>query len=94
MTTLHEGRYEEHGKLRARLSVGAALCVLGLASLVWWHDRRDMSSVALLPAAFVASDGSAVATAAPPATATGVPSAESVFRGRGDVAPEAPIAQF
>jgi hypothetical protein len=93
MTTLHEGRYEERGKLRARLSVGAALCVLGLASLVWWHDRRDMSSVAL-PAAFAISDGSAIATAAPPATATDVPSAESVFRGRGDVAPEAPIAQF
>jgi hypothetical protein len=93
MTTLHEGRYEERGKLRARLGVGAALCVLGLASLVWWHDRRDMSSVAL-PAAFVASDSSAVATAAPPATTTGVPSAESVFRGRENVAPEAPIAQF
>ncbi|MGE5103712.1 MAG: hypothetical protein ACM3NZ_03135, partial [Betaproteobacteria bacterium] len=95
MTTLQQGRNEEWGKLRARLSVGAALCVLGLASLVWWHDRRDPSSVAL-PAAFVASDGSAIATAAaaPPATTTGVPSAESVFRGRGYVAPEAPIAQF
>ena len=93
MTTLHEGRSEQRGKLSARLSVGAALCVLGLASLVWWHDRQEVSSVAL-PTAFVAADAPTAANAAGSATATGVPSADSVFRGHGYVAPEAPIAQF
>lgn len=93
MTTLHEGRSEQRGKLSARLSVGAALCVLGLASLVWWHDRQEVSSVAL-PAAFVAADAPTAANVTGSARATGVPSAESVFGGRGYVAPEAPIAQF
>ncbi|MGE5170575.1 MAG: hypothetical protein ACM3JC_09405 [Rudaea sp.] len=93
MTTLHEGRFEERGKLRARLSVGAALCVLGLASLVWWHDRRDVSNLAL-PAAFAATDTPVAAAGTASAKDTGVPSAESVFRGRGYIAPEAPVAQF
>jgi hypothetical protein len=93
MTTLHEGRSEQRGKLSARLSVGAALCVLGLASLVWWHDRHEMSSAAL-PGTFVAADTPAATAVNGPAGVTGVPSAESVFRGRAYVAPEAPIAQF
>jgi hypothetical protein len=81
------------GKKRTIMSIAAALCVLGLVSLVWLHDSREASAAAGVPV--VANDTQ------PPAgdslrlpASTGVPSAESVFMDAKYIAPEEPIAQF
>ena len=79
---------------RAVMSVAAAICVLGLASLVFIH-APDVALVIdnTASAAAVATPG--IAASAPgPAWTSNVPSADSVFRGKGDLAPEEPIAQF
>ena len=87
-------RYEKTDrKLRAAMSVAAALCVLGLASIVWLHgsvvSSADIAVSDTRAVNFVAQDANAPAAS----SATGVPSAESVFRGKGYIAPEEPIAQ-
>ncbi|HKU85614.1 MAG TPA: hypothetical protein VJV77_04675 [Casimicrobiaceae bacterium] len=90
MRTLHESG-SDRPAWRAVMSVAATLCVLGFAGLLWMHD---FGGAATTRAALV-SDAPAVANdflRAP--TATGVPSAESVFKGAGYVPPEEPIAQF
>jgi hypothetical protein len=76
---------------RAAMIVVAALCVLGFASLVFLHDAWSPSmtasaspGVGILP---VAGDAETPA-------ATGVPSAESVFRGAPYKATEEAIEQF
>lgn len=76
--------------LRAFMTVAAALCVIGLAGLVFVH-APDPTIGAL--------DAYVARTEATPRIvestgSTGVPSAESVFRDKPYVAPEAPIAQF
>jgi type IV secretory pathway TrbD component len=74
-------------KMRTIMGVAAALCVLALASLVWLHDGHGAVAVA-------AATTAPLAAADPPTTATGVPSAQSVFKGAAYIAPEEPIAQF
>jgi hypothetical protein len=85
-TNPREGR-----TLRTFMSIGAALCVLGLASLVFLHapDTTMAMTDASAP-----TDVGAPFGAAPGTGATNVPSAETVFRDKGYVAPEVPIAQF
>ena len=90
MGALHEN---DGGKStwRAVMSVAATVCVLGFAGLLWMHD---FGGAAKTRAALV-SDAPAVPNdflRAP--AATGVPSAESVFKGAGYVPPEEPVAQF
>jgi hypothetical protein len=88
--TLQE-RQNQGRALRASMSVAAALCVLGLASLVFVHAPDATISARDAGASSTAS----VAPVIAPADAfTAVPSAESVFRGKGYIAPEEPIAQF
>lgn len=78
-------------RLRAAMSMAAALCVLGFASLVWLHN----ASQATVPGTGgPAAIGDAYDAVAPDTTSSGVPSADSVFRNAGYVAPEEPIAQF
>lgn len=84
----HPGR-----TLRAFMAAAAAICVLGLASLVFLH-APDTTIDSLAPAAEATDLVHADALAAPIAAWTSVPSAESVFRDKGYVAPEPPIAQF
>lgn len=76
---------------RAVMSVAATLCVLGFAGLLWVHDFGGAATTraALVPAASAPTTDFLRAP-----TATGVPSAESVFKGAGHVPPEEPIAQF
>ena len=86
--------HEARGTLRVAMSVAATLCVLGLAGLVFLHapDAAFATDDAMPRASAPAA---ATAPAAPGAGWTGnVPSADSVFRGKGYVAPEEPIAQF
>ena len=83
-----------HQQLRARsaaMSAVAALCVLGFASLVFLHDASGPSLASALPG--VVGNLPATGDAETSAT-TGVPSAESVFRGAPYKAPEEAIAQF
>jgi hypothetical protein len=83
---------EEAGRrLRALMSVAAAVCVLGLASLVWMHAPAQSDAASLAP--FASSDQSAVSGESVTFSGTGVPSADSVFRGTSSP-PEEPIAQF
>jgi len=80
--------------LRAVISVAAAICVLGLASLLFIH-APDVALVADVTTSAAAEATRASASAAPGAGwTTNVPSADSVFRGKGSIAPEEPIAQF
>ena len=86
-TNQREGR-----TLRTFMSVGAALCVLGLASLVYLHAPDATMAMTDTPAATaVAAPLGAVTPGSGP---TNVPSADAVFHGKGYVAPEEPIAQF
>ena len=89
MNTSHD-RGHAGRTLRAFMSVAAALCVIGLAGLVFVHAPDPTVGAA---DASVAATGAA-APIAPGAGWTAVPSAESVFRDEGYVAPEPPIAQF
>jgi hypothetical protein len=88
MGTVHS--HGDKSTWRAVMSVAATLCVLGFAGLLWMHDFGGAAT----------TRASAVSDAAPPIdflrapAATGVPSAESVFKGAGHVPPEEPIAQF
>jgi len=82
---------QERRTLRAAMSVVAALCVLGLAGLVVLHDGWTPGIVVSARPAVV-SDAAAMGDSGMP-VATGVPSAESVFRGAA-YAPEEPITQF
>jgi hypothetical protein len=94
MATLH--RYGQAGRrLRAAMSVAAALCVLGFASLVWLHNSPE-PILANSHAATAVWDEPASAAVSSSTTSrpNGVPSAESVFRGSAYIAPEEPIAQF
>ena len=80
--------------LRAVMSVAAALCVLGLASLVFIH-APDVALATDDAPSTVARAAQVVPPGAPGAGWTNnVPSADNVFRGRGYVAPEEPVAQF
>jgi hypothetical protein len=92
MATLHQldpaGR-----RRRAMMGVAAALCVIGLASLVVLHESTPRS-IAATRAPLVATEAPAgTPTAAAPGT-TGVPSAENVFGHVRFAPPEEPIAQF
>jgi hypothetical protein len=92
MTGSHN-RLDERRTLRAAMSVAAALCVLGLASLVFVHSP-DAGFAAADAASVAVDSGTTLGPGAPLAGWTNVPSAESVFRDKGYVAPEEPIAQF
>ena len=76
---------------RAVMSVAATLCVLGFAGLLWMHD---FGGAATTRAALVADAPASPTDFLRAPAATGVPSAESVFKGAGYVPPEEPIAQF
>jgi hypothetical protein len=94
MATLH--RHGQSGRrLRAAMSVAAALCILGFASLVWLHNPAE-PILANSHAAAAVWDAPASASVSLSTTSGqhSVPSAESVFRGSAYVAPEEPIAQF
>ena len=80
--------------LRAVMSVAAAICVLGLASLVFIH-APDVALVIDNTTSATADATRWLAPAAPGAAWTSnVPSADAVFGGEAYVAPEEPIAQF
>jgi hypothetical protein len=81
--------------LRAVMGVAAAICVLGLASLVFVHAPDVALATSDSSAASATDSSQANAPAAPDAGWTNnVPSADNAFRGKGYVAPEEPIAQF
>ena len=98
---LHE-RQKTAPVFRALMTVAAALCVLGLAGLVFVHapDAAVTSRAAVAVNPVTVRDASAVTpnttrfATTSAENFTGVPSAESVFRGKTDIQPEAPIAQF
>ncbi len=80
--------------LRAVMSVAAALCVLGLASLVFVH-APDVALATDDTTSVAADTSRAMPPAAPGGAWTNnVPQADSVFGGKGYIAPEEPIAQF
>ena len=84
--------HRERRTLRTAVSVVGALFVLGFASLVFLHDASSPSMAAsALPG--VVGHSPAADDAGTSAT-TGVPSAESVFRGALYTAPDEAIAQF
>lgn len=94
MATLH--RHGQPGRrLRAAMSVAAALCVLGFASLVWLHNPAEP----ILANSHASTSVWDAPASAPVSSSTNsgqnaVPSAENVFRGSAYIAPEEPIAQF
>ena len=91
MGTVHRMEVPAGRTTDAIMSDAAALCAVGLASVLWLHG----SGLPGEAAALVASATPAVANdylRAP--TTTGVPSAERVFRGASYIPPEEPIAQF
>lgn len=77
-------------RLRAAMSVVAALSVLGLASVLWVHESGGGAPTRV---PLLANEPASVSDFLHAPVSTGVPSAESVFKGR-NVAPEEPIAQF
>jgi hypothetical protein len=90
MTSAHE-RGGGNSKWGTLMSVAATLCVLGFAGLLWMHDFGGAAASRTTLVSEVPVQASDFLRA--PA-ATGVPSAESVFKGAGYVPPEEPIAQF
>lgn len=91
MGTVHRMETSTGRKTGAIMSVAAALCVIGLAGVLWLHGYGiDAGGEA---AALVSSATPANGYLRAPMT-TGVPSAESVFRGASYTPPEEPIAQF
>ena len=90
MAKLHLHQQQQRAR-RAAMSVVAALCVLGFA-IVFLHDA---SSPSLAASALPGVVGNlSVPGDAETSETTGVPSAESVFRGAPYKAPEEAIAQF
>ena len=89
MGTAHRIETTVTRKTGAIMSIAAALCVIGLASMLWVHGG---GVAAAGPAASQAPAAANDFLRAP--TTTGVPSAESVFRGASYIQPEEPIAQF
>ena len=98
---LHE-RQKTAPAFRALMTVAAALCVLGLAGLIFVHapDAAVASRAAdavnpasVRDAAAVTSNTARFATTSAE-NFTGVPSAASVFRGKGYGPREEPIEQF
>jgi hypothetical protein len=84
--------HQQQRTRRAAMTVVAALCVLGFASLVFLHDASTPSMAAsALPAAV----GNLPAAGEAETSATSrFPSAASVFRGAPYEAPEGTIEQF
>jgi hypothetical protein len=82
-------RKEAGRTLRTFMSAAAALCVLGLAGLVFLHAPDATMAMSAAGAAAAPAP-----VAAPVLGSTNVPSADAVFRGKGYIAPEEPIAQF
>jgi hypothetical protein len=77
---------------RAVVGVVAAVCVLGFASLAFLHNAaRPSMAASALPGPV--GDPPVAGNAATSAT-SGIPSAESVFRGAPYLAPEETIEQF
>ena len=92
MATSHQLE-QARRRQRAMMGVAAALCVIGLASLVVLHE----STPASMPAtrvSLVATEALATTPTAAVSATTGVPSAESVFGHARYALPEEPIAQF
>jgi hypothetical protein len=88
---MNAGKQDERGsRLRAAMSVVAALSVLGLASVLWVHESGGGAAIR---APLLTNEPASVSDFLRAPAPTGVPSAESVFKGR-NVAPEEPIAQF
>ena len=77
---------------RAVVGVVAALCVLGFAGVALVHEAAK-PSIAATTLRGSAGDSPAAGNSAIPAP-SGVPSAESVFRGAPYTAPDETIAQF
>jgi hypothetical protein len=92
--THHQELQAPSKSLRAVMSVAAALCVLGLASLVFIHAPD--AALATGDTTSVAADTSRVIPPALPGGAwtNNVPQADRVFDGKAYIAPEEPIAQF
>ena len=83
--------HQQQRTRRAAMTVVAALCVLGFASLVFLHDASTPSTASALPAAV----GNLPAAGEAETSATSrFPSAASVFRGAAYEAPEGTIEQF
>ena len=87
---MNTNQSEQGRTLRAFMGVGAALCVLGLASLVFLHAPDATTAMASTAASYDAATPMPLAGFG----STNVPSAEAVFRDKGYVAPEEPVAQF
>ena len=77
---------------RAVVGVVAAVCVLGFASVAFLHSAARPSMAASAPPGAVADSPAAGNTAT--SAASGIPSAESVFRGAPYIPPEETIEQF
>jgi len=90
MDTLHEGDRNKP-MWRAVMSVAATLCVLGFAGLLWIHDFGGATTTRAALLSDAPAPPNDFLRASP---ATGIPSAESVFKGAGYVPPEEPVAQF
>jgi len=93
MGTVHRMETSTGRKTGAIMSVAAALCVIGLAGVLWLHGSGIGAG----------GEAAALVSSATPApandylrapTTTGVPSAARVFRGASYTPPEEPIAQF
>jgi len=90
--THYQERQAADKTLRAVMSVAAAICVLGLASLVFIH-APDVA-FATADTAANATDTTRTVDTPGVASTSNVPSADSIFHGKGYVPPEEPIAQF
>ena len=75
------------------MGAAAALCVIGLASLVVLHESTP-TTLAATRVPLAATEVAATTFTAAPSATTGVPSAESVFGHARFALPEEPIAQF
>lgn len=94
MAKLH--RFDDSGRtLRSIMGAAAALCVLGLASLLWLHNSPEAVLANANASNANVSDTQGIATSPTSVeTGTGVPAAENVFPRDRYVPPEEPIAQF
>ena len=90
MAKLH--LHQERRRLRAAVSVVAALCVLSFAGLVFLHEASWPSMAASAVPGDVGNPPMADDSAT--SATTGLPSAERVFRGAPYQPPEEQIVQF